>query len=416
MLTLIYYFTFINFLLITIFGSKISRFFTWCFTVFSSFFSLAFIFFYFFNLVFYEYTVFYVNFGLWFKLDCLTVSFGFLFDALSTIMCFTIIFISLLVQIYSYCYMFFDQNLPRFLSYLSLFTFFMLILVTADNFAVLFIGWEGVGLCSFLLISFWSCRVTALKSALKAILVNRIGDFFLLFGICFIYNEFNSLNFLTIFNLVPYYINCSVFFLFFKIDLLNCVSFLLLLGAVGKSAQIGLHVWLPDAMEGPTPVSALIHAATMVTAGVFVIIRCSFFFEYAPKILFLLIFFGSLTSIFAGLCATIENDIKKIIAYSTCSQLGYMFFSCGFSSYSVSLFHLFNHAFFKALLFLCAGVIIHALSNEQNIIHMGSLKKLLPFTYCATLIGLMSLTGFPFLSGFYSKELILLVIFLFFLA
>jgi len=322
-------------------------------------------------------------------------------------MCVVVLLISTMVQIYSFSYMFEDPSLPRFLSYLCLFVFFMLILVTADNFVLLFLGWEGVGLCSYLLISFWNTRVPALKASLKAMLVNRVGDFFLLTAMLLLFNVFNSLNFLELFPLVPYF-ESSVFYLFnIELRFLDFVCFFLALGAFGKSAQLGLHVWLPDAMEGPTPVSALIHAATMVTAGVFLVIRCSPIFEFSTFGLYFLAIVGSCTAVFAGLCGLTEVDIKKIIAYSTCSQLGYMFFVCGLSGYNVALFHLFNHAFFKALLFLSAGSVIHAISNEQNIMRMGSLANILPLTFVSTFVGLCSLTAFPFTAGFFSKEFIL---------
>ena len=243
-------------------------------------------------------------------------------------------------------------------------------------------------------------------------LVNRIGDFFILTGIVFIFNEIGSLNFLTLFSIIPYLSNSNFFFFGVEFNLLNVICFFLLLGAFGKSAQLGLHAWLPDAMEGPTPVSALIHAATMVTAGIFLVIRCSALFEYSPSSLCFLTFIGAFTAFFAGCCGLVESDIKKIVAYSTCSQLGYMFFICGLSGYNIGLFHLFNHAFFKALLFLSAGSVIHSLSNEQNITRMGGLKRILPFTFAMMLIGLLSLTAFPFTAGFYSKEIILSVAFI----
>ncbi len=411
MLILIFYFTLFSFLYAICFSWKFGRKGSVFFGILSNFLSLL--------IVISSLNSFYLDptqvlhfkLGVWFRSELLLVNWGFLFDSLSLIMCFIVFTISLLVQIYSYSYMYSDPSLPRFISYLSLFVFFMLMLVTSDNFIVLFLGWEGVGLCSYLLISFWNTRLPALKSALKAMLVNRVGDFFILIGVLFIFTELGSLNFLTLFPMIPY-LSASKFCIFgLSFNLLNLICIFLLLGAFGKSAQLGLHVWLPDAMEGPTPVSALIHAATMVTAGIFLVIRCSPIFEYSASSLAFLTFMGAFTAIFAGCCGVVESDIKKIVAYSTCSQLGYMFFICGLSGYNIGLFHLFNHAFFKALLFLSAGSVIHSLSNEQNIMRMGALRKLIPFTFAMILIGLLSLTAFPFTAGFYSKEIILSVAF-----
>jgi NADH-ubiquinone oxidoreductase chain 5 len=304
-----------------------------------------------------------------------------------------------------------DPHLPRFMSYLSLFTFFMLILVTADNFLQLFVGWEGVGLCSYLLINFWFTRIQANKAAIKAMIVNRVGDFGLALGIFSIYITFNSVEYSTVFALVPLFEFDFLNFLGLKIHLLTLIGILLFIGAVGKSAQLGLHTWLPDAMEGPTPVSALIHAATMVTAGVFLLARCSPIFEYAPEALFLVTLVGSMTAFFAATTGLLQNDLKRVIAYSTCSQLGYMIFACGVSNYSVAVFHLSNHAFFKALLFLGAGSVIHAVADEQDMRRMGGLKRIVPFTFAVMSIGSFALMGFPFLTGFYSKDVILEVAF-----
>ena len=312
--------------------------------------------------------------------------------------------ISTIVHIYASSYMAEDPHLSRFMAYLSLFTFFMFILVTGDNFIQLFLGWEGVGICSYLLINFWFTRIPANKSALKALIMNRVGDFGLLIGILLIFYFFCSVDFAIVFSLVPYFVGIHFNFLDFEIDLLSLISAFLFVGSIGKSAQLGLHTWLPDAMEGPTPVSALIHAATMVTAGVFLIIRCSPLFEYTSNILLFITILGSLTAFFASTIGVVQNDIKKVIAYSTCSQLGYMVFSCGLSVYNISFFHLINHAFFKALLFLASGIIIHALNNEQDMRKMGGFLKLLPYSYSIMLIGSLALTGFPFLSGFYSKD------------
>lgn len=320
-------------------------------------------------------------------------------------------FISTLVHLYSTDYMEYDPHINRFMSYLSLFTFFMLILVTSNNFLQMFVGWEGVGVCSYLLINFWFTRIQANKAAIKAMLINRIGDFFLLIAIFLIYFTFDSLEYDVVFSLASFASKYNVTLCYWQFSAIDLICLLLLLGAMGKSAQLGLHTWLPDAMEGPTPVSALIHAATMVTAGIFLIIRCSFLFEYSEIILNLMVVIGSITALLAATTALCQNDIKKVIAYSTCSQLGYMFFACGLSSYEVSFFHLSNHAFFKALLFLGAGSIIHAMLDEQDMRKMGGLKNLLPFSYATMVIGSLALTGFPFLTGFYSKDIILEVAF-----
>jgi len=305
----------------------------------------------------------------------------------------------------------YDPHLPRFLSYLSLFTFFMLILVTADNFVQMFVGWEGVGLCSYLLINFWFTRIQANKAAIKAMILNRIGDFGLVLGILIIFVEYKAVDYATVFAITPIFIDKLFNFLNFDCDLISIICFFLFVGAVGKSAQLGLHTWLPDAMEGPTPVSALIHAATMVTAGVFLIARSSPLFEYTPSILGLVTILGACTAFFAATVGLLQNDLKRVIAYSTCSQLGYMVFACGLSNYSVGVFHLVNHAFFKALLFLGAGSIIHAVADEQDMRKMGGLKKLVPFTYSMMVIGSLALIGFPFLTGFYSKDVILEIAF-----
>ena len=355
---------------------------------------------------------YYLTLGTWINSDILNVEWSFLFDSLTVTMLVVVNTVSALVHLYSTSYMDEDPHLSRFMSYLSLFTFFMIILVTGDNFLQLFLGWEGVGLCSYLLISFWYTRVQANKAAIKAMLINRVGDFSLLLGIVFIFYTFKTLDYSTVFVLAPFFINKKIIIFGSAFNLLNTICFLLFIGSVGKSAQIGLHTWLPDAMEGPTPVSALIHAATMVTAGIFLIIRCSPIFEYSPVILNFILIMGALTAFFAATLGLVQNDIKKIIAYSTCSQLGYMAFICGTSNYSVGLFHLSNHAFFKALLFLCAGSVIHGLGNEQDIRKMGGLVNIMPLTYSMMLIGSLSLAGFPFLSGFYSKDVILELVYI----
>jgi len=349
----------------------------------------------------------YIKLGTWINSEILQVDWGFMFDSLTVLMCVIVTFISCLVHIYSIEYMSHDPHLARFMSYLSLFTFFMLILISADNFLQMFVGWEGVGLCSYLLINFWFTRIQANKAAIKAMLLNRVGDFSLLIGIFLIFICFKAIDYTTVAALVPLLKHFSVQILNIKVNSLTIIGFFIFLGAVGKSAQLGLHSWLPDAMEGPTPVSALIHAATMVTAGVFLIIRSSFLFEHITNILDFITILGALTSFFAATTGLFQNDLKRVIAYSTCSQLGYMIFACGLSNYSTGFFHLTNHAFFKALLFLGAGSVIHAVSDEQDMRKMGGLKNLVPFTYSVIVIGSLALIGFPFFTGFYSKDLIL---------
>lgn len=349
----------------------------------------------------------YIELGSWIESGFLQVNWGFLFDSLTVVMCVIVSFVSFLVHLYSIEYMSHDPHLPRFMSYLSLFTFFMMILITADNFIQMFLGWEGVGLCSYLLINFWFTRVQANKAAIKAMIVNRVGDFFLVLGIILIFVKYKSLDYVTVRALTPVIQFEQVIFFNYSFNSIEIICFFLFLGAMGKSAQLGLHTWLPDAMEGPTPVSALIHAATMVTAGIFLIARCSFLYEHTTSILNLVTFVGASTAFFASSVGLLQNDLKRIIAYSTCSQLGYMVLACGSSDYSAGIFHLYNHAFFKALLFLGAGSVIHAVDDEQDIRKMGGLKKMVPFTYFVMITGSMALAGFPFLSGFYSKDLVL---------
>lgn len=341
----------------------------------------------------------------WVDSDMFQVNWGFMFDSLSTTMLVVINTISFFVHMYSVSYINGDPHQPRFFSYLSLFTFFIIILVTADNLIQMFVGWEGVGLCSYLLINFWFTRIQANKAAIKAMLINRVGDIGLALGILFIFFQYKAVDYATIFSLTPNisYIETSLF----QVNLFTLSGLLLFIGAVGKSAQFGLHTWLPDAIEGPTPVSALIHAATIVTAGIFLILRCSPFFEYNSLALSIITVFGGLTAFFAAATGLLQNDLKRVIAYSTCSQLGYIMFACGLSSYSVSLFHLVNHAFFKALLFLAAGSVIHAMKDEQDMRKIGGLVKILPYTYAVMLLGSLALAGFPFISGFYSKDAIL---------
>ena len=328
-------------------------------------------------------------------------------DPLSSVMLVVVTFVSALVHIYSIGYMSNDPHKPRFMSYLSLFTFSMLVLVVSDNFLQLFFGWEGVGLCSYLLIGFWYKKETANNAAIKAFIVNRIGDFGLAVGIFLIFFFFGSINFEEVFQAAPQFIEKKLLFFGFESNLITLICVFLFIGAMGKSAQFLLHTWLPDAMEGPTPVSALIHAATMVTAGVFLVVRCSPLFEYSQVALNVVTIVGMITAIFAASVALVQNDIKKIVAYSTCSQLGYMFFAAGVGAYHVAIFHLFTHAFFKALLFLGSGSVIHAFKDEQDIRNMGGVRKQLPFTYIFMLVGTLALTGFPFLSGFYSKDAII---------
>ena len=349
----------------------------------------------------------YVRLATWVSSEVLLINWGFMFDSLTVVMCVVVTFVSSLVHLYSIEYMSHDPHLPRFMSYLSLFTFFMLILVTADNFIQMFLGWEGVGLCSYLLINFWFTRVQANKAAIKAMIINRIGDFSLIIGILIMFVNFKSVDYATIAVLTPLFKSITINFLNFEVNILSAICIFLFLGAVGKSAQLGLHTWLPDAMEGPTPVSDLIHAATMVTAGVFLIARSSFIYEHAPNILEFITLLGAATAFFASSVGLVQNDLKRVIAYSTCSQLGYMVFSCGLSDYSAGVFHLANHAFFKALLFLAAGAVIHAVNDEQDMRKMGGLKNLVPFTYSIVVIGSLALIGFPFLAGFYSKDLVL---------
>ena len=328
-------------------------------------------------------------------------------DPLSSVMLVVVTFVSALVHIYSVGYMSHDPHKPRFMSYLSLFTFSMLTLIVSDNFLQLFFGWEGVGLCSYLLIGFWYKKESANNAAIKAFIVNRIGDFGLAIGIFLIFFFFGTINFEEAFQASSQFAEKKIVFFGFESSLITLICVFLFIGAMGKSAQFLLHTWLPDAMEGPTPVSALIHAATMVTAGVFLVVRCSPIFEYSQFGLNLVTIVGMVTAIFAASVALVQNDIKKIVAYSTCSQLGYMFFAAGVGAYHVAMFHLFTHAFFKALLFLGAGSVIHAFKDEQDIRKMGGVRKKLPYTYVFMLIGTLALTGFPFLSGFYSKDAII---------
>ena len=343
----------------------------------------------------------------WFSSGDLDVDWLLRFDELTAVMVFVVCVVSFLIHVYSIGYMAHDPHVPRFFAYLSLFTFFMLALVTADNFLQMFFGWEGVGLVSYLLIGFWYRRPAANAAAIKAFLVNRVGDFGFALGILAIFLMFDTVSFDAVFAGTPAMVDAELTFLGHSFDFLEVVCILLFVGAMGKSAQFLLHTWLPDAMEGPTPVSALIHAATMVTAGVFMLARLSPVFEYAPIALSVVTFFGATTAIFAATIAITQTDIKRVIAYSTCSQLGYMFFACGVSAYSAGIFHLTTHAFFKALLFLGAGAVIHAMSDEQDMRKMGGIWRAIPLTYALMWIGSLALAGiFPF-AGFFSKDIIL---------
>lgn len=352
-------------------------------------------------------TLVYLRIGSWFQLGLFDATWGLYFDSLSVVLAMVVLFISFLVHLYSLGYMDGDPHCPRFLAYLSLFTFFMLCLILSENFLQMFFGWEGVGCASYLLINFWFTRLQASKASIKAMLVNRVGDFGLALGIFTIYTTTGTLSFPVLFNLLPYYTETTSSFFFFHFSFIDVAALLLFIGAVGKSAQCGLHTWLPDAMEGPTPVSALIHAATMVTAGVFLLCRCSPLYQYSPLALFIVGIVGTITCFFAGTVGLVQNDCKRVIAYSTCSQLGYMVFACGIGMFSLAMFHLVNHAFFKALLFLSSGSVIHGIGDQQDIRKMGGYQQLLPFTYTMMLIGSLSLAGFPFLTGFYSKDTIL---------
>ena len=328
-------------------------------------------------------------------------------DTLTAVMFIVVTTVSACVHLYSIGYMEEDPSKIRFMGYLSLFTFFMLVLVSSNNLLQMFFGWEGVGLASYLLIGFWHHKDSANKAAIKAFVVNRVGDFGYAIGIAGIFYIFGTISFDSIFSQVDQFSEHQIQFLSFSFPTLDFLCFLLFIGAMGKSAQLGLHTWLPDAMEGPTPVSALIHAATMVTAGVFLVARMSPLYEFATFTNLFITFVGAATAIFAASIALTQNDIKRVIAYSTCSQLGYMFFAAGVGAYNASIFHLTTHAFFKALLFLSAGSVIHAMHHEQDMRKMGGLFKKIPFTATMMWIGSLAIIGFPYLSGYYSKESIL---------
>ncbi len=348
-----------------------------------------------------------VQLGSWISSGDFTANWVLRVDALTAVMLVVVTWVSSVVHVYSVGYMSHDEHRQRFMAYLSLFTFFMLMLVTSDNLVQLFLGWEGVGLCSYLLIGFWFKKPEANAAAIKAFLVNRVGDFGFALGIFATFVLFGSISFDTIFAAAPTYKDSTLNFLGYELPALTLICILLFIGAMGKSAQLGLHTWLPDAMEGPTPVSALIHAATMVTAGVFMVARCSPLFELSDTALMIVTIIGALTAFFAATVGLVQNDIKRVIAYSTCSQLGYMFFACGVGAYSAAIFHLMTHAFFKALLFLGAGSVIHGMSGEQDMRRMGGVWRLLPYTYVLMWIGSLALAGIPFFAGYYSKDMIL---------
>ena len=343
----------------------------------------------------------------WIVAGGVDVSWSLRLDTLSGVMIAVVTVVSAMVHVYSIGYMAEDPSIPRFMAYISLFTFFMLALVTADNFVQLFFGWEGVGLMSYLLVGFWYDRPSANTAAIKAFLVNRVGDFGFSLGIYAVFVIFGSLDFGTVFGAAPKVVGTTMEFLGWQFDSLTLACILLFIGAMGKSAQIPLHTWLPDAMEGPTPVSALIHAATMVTAGVFMVARLSPLFEHAPTALAVVGIIGGTTAIFAASIGMVQPDIKKVVAYSTCSQLGYMFAAAGVSAYGAAIFHLFTHAFFKGLLFLCCGSVIHAMGGEQDMRRMGGLWRKVPVTYVTMWVGALSLSAIPLFSGYYSKDTIL---------
>ena len=333
----------------------------------------------------------------WIDVESLNVNWAFNFDSLTVSMLIPVLIVSSLVHVYSIGYMSHDPHNQRFFSYLSLFTFMMIILVTANNFLLMFVGWEGVGICSYLLVSFWFTRIAANQSSMSAFLTNRVGDCFLTIGMFTIIWSFGNLDYYTVFSLAPYYNN----------DIIMIIGICLLIGAMAKSSQVGLHVWLPMAMEGPTPVSALIHAATMVTAGVYLLMRSSPLIEYSSTVLILCLWVGAITTVFSSLIGLFQQDIKKVIAYSTMSQLGMMVIAIGLSSYNIALFHLVNHAFYKGLLFLGAGAVIHAVADNQDFRKYGGLIHYLPLTYSVMLIASLSLVAIPFMTGFYSKDFIL---------
>ena len=338
-----------------------------------------------------------IDIARWVDVESLNVLWNFRFDSLTVSMLLPVLIVSSLVHIYSISYMSHDPHNQRFFSYLSLFTFMMIILVTGNNYLIMFVGWEGVGICSYLLVNFWFTRIAANQSSLSALLTNRVGDCILTVGMFAIILSFGNIDYSTVFSLAPY----------FNENIITIIGVCLLIGATAKSSQVGLHIWLPQAMEGPTPVSALIHAATMVTAGVYLLMRSSPLIEYSTTVLILCLWLGAITTVFSSLIGLFQQDIKKVIAYSTMSQLGMMVIAVGLSSYNLALFHLVNHAFYKALLFLGAGSVIHSVSDNQDFRKYGGLRELLPLTYSVMLIASLSLVAVPFMTGFYSKDFIL---------
>ena len=390
-------------------GSRLSEKTVHCLTIFCVFISACLSAYVFYDVMqnnTYEYSLY-----TWANLGELRFEIGFLVDTLSASMMLVINFVSLMVHVYTIGYMNGDPGYKRFFSYISLFTFAMLMLVMSNNFLQLFFGWEAVGLVSYLLIGFWFKKETAIYANLKAFLVNRVGDLGFLLGIGLLVSVTGSLNYLEVFDSIAK-IDYQKYILFewWSVSLLTLISICLFIGAMGKSAQFPLHVWLPDSMEGPTPISALIHAATMVTAGIFMVSRMSPIFELSEQALIFIMIIGSITAFFMGVLGMIQNDIKKVVAYSTLSQLGYMTVALGASAYSLAMFHLITHAFFKALLFLAAGSVIIGMHHEQDIRKMGGLWKKMPITWLVSLIGSLSLIGFPFFSGFYSKDLIIMAV------
>ncbi|CAC9612967.1 NADH-ubiquinone oxidoreductase chain L (EC 1.6.5.3) [uncultured Gammaproteobacteria bacterium] len=347
--------------------------------------------------------IFNQNLYTWMQIGELNISVGFLVDNLTAVMLVVVSFVSLMVHIYTIGYMHDDKDYTKFFSYISLFTFSMFMLVMSNNFMQLFFGWEAVGLVSYLLIGFWHHKESAIEANLKAFLVNRVGDFGFLLGIGLVLAFSGSLDYAEVFSSLDNTLNQQLW----GMDLITVICLLLFVGAMGKSAQVPLHVWLPGSMEGPTPISALIHAATMVTAGIFMVSRMSPMFEMSDVALTVVMIVGAITALFMGLLGIVQNDIKKVVAYSTLSQLGYMTVALGVSAYSVAIFHLMTHAFFKALLFLGAGSVIVAMHHQQDIRKMGGLRKKMPITYWTGLVGTLALIGFPGFSGFYSKDMII---------
>ena len=386
--------------------NKLNNFYSGLISTFLVFVSLIISLFVLFDIFSNEEIIYYDNFYDWISIGGLNIGIGYLIDKFSAIMLVVVLSISSVVHLYSIDYMKDEKDFKRFFSYIALFTFSMVLLVISNNLIQLFIGWEGVGLVSYLLIGFFYKKQSAIKANLKAFLINRIGDMFFILGIAMVYAAFDSFDYRTIFASINI-TNVSALDSYFGLDYIDFACLFLFFGAMAKSAQIPLHVWLPDSMEGPTPISALIHAATMVTAGIFMVARLSPLYELALFTNDFILLIGASTALFIGVIAIFENDIKKVIAFSTISQLGYMVAALGINAYSTSFFHLYTHAFFKALLFLCAGSVIMSLHHNQDIRKMGGLKSKLPITYISFLIGTLCIIGFPFTSGFFSKDLIL---------